>query len=64
MNAPGSPSSASQIRYFGWPGAFRQNLHLMPVGNPAPPRPRMPASRTSSITDSGFIAERALAAAA
>ena len=63
MNAPGSPSSALQIRYFGWPGALRENPHFTPVGNPAPPHPRMPASRTSSLTDSGFIAEKALAAA-
>ena len=44
MKAPGSPSSALQIMYFGRPGALRQNSHLVPVGKPAPPRPRRPDS--------------------
>ena len=39
-------------------GALRQNSHLTPVGNPAPPRPRSPALLISSITCSGFIWKR------
>ena len=33
--APGSPSSALQIRYFSSPGDLRQKPHFMPVGKPA-----------------------------
>src|SRR5512134_2994870 len=40
MNAPGSPSSALQIRYLAGPGALIAMSHFVPVGNPAPPRPR------------------------
>ena len=64
MNAPGSPSSALQMTYFSSPGALRQRLHFTPVGNPAPPRPRRPDSRTSSITSSGLIEVSAFAMAA
>ena len=42
MNAPGSPSSPLQMRYFGVPFARRAAAHFLPVGNPAPPRPRRP----------------------
>ena len=67
MNAPGSPSSALQIRYFLSPGARRQSSHFSPVGKPAPPRPLSPEALISSITCSGVIggngAPRALIAA-
>ena len=61
MNAPGSPSSALQMTYFSWPADLRQKLHFMPVGKPAPPRPRRPDSRTSSMTSSGCIEVKTLA---
>ena len=32
MNAPGSPSSALQITYFGAPGALATVFHFRPVG--------------------------------
>ena len=31
MYAPGSPSSALQMRYFSGPAAFCRNSHLLPV---------------------------------
>ena len=41
--------------YFA-PGAWRgMKLHLRPVGNPAPPRPRSADFFTSAITASGVI---------
>ena len=52
MNAPGSPSSPLQMRYFTSPGESWANFHFMPVGKPAPPRPRMPDAVTSSMTHS------------
>ena len=41
--------------YF-WPGGSSATVrHLMPVGNPAPPRPRRPEAVTSSIVARGPI---------
>ncbi len=63
MNAPGSPSSALQMRYlvaFFWAAA---NSHLTPVGNPAPPRPRRPLCLTSATTWAGVIVVSALRSA-
>ncbi len=53
MNAPGSPSSALQITYFVSPAAARTSSHFVPVGNPAPPRPRNPDCLTAAITSAG-----------
>ena len=55
MNAPGSPSSALQMRYFSSPFALRAAFHLNQVGKPAPPRPARPDTLISSITASGVI---------
>ena len=50
LNVPGSPSSALQKIYLMSPAARRANSHFMPVGKPAPPRPRTLADLISAIT--------------
>ena len=63
MKAPGSPSSPLQMRYFGVRFSRAQAAHFLPVGNPAPPRPRRPEVRISSMIAWGVISVRALARA-
>ena len=63
MKAPGSPSSPLQMMYLTSPGDERANFHLVPVGKPAPPRPRRPEARISSTISSGCIVVSALRAA-
>ncbi len=58
--APGSPSSALQIINFLSVSTFFIISHLMPVGKPAPPRPRSFAFLISSSTASGVICVSAL----
>ena len=53
LQVPGSDSSALTTRYFGLADVRSMNDHLVPVGNPAPPRPRNPESFTRVITSSG-----------
>ena len=48
------------MTYLPSPSALRQEAHLMPVGKPAPPRPRRPDLVTSSMISSGFMVVRAL----
>ena len=52
---PLSPSSALQTIYFCSAAAPAAVRHLMPVGKPAPPRPRKPEWKTSSTVASGPI---------
>ena len=40
LQVPGSLSSAFTTMYFGLGDVRGTKLHFMPVGNPAPPRPR------------------------
>ena len=59
-NVPLSPSSALQTTYF-WSASTPATVrHLMPVGKPAPPRPRRPEASTSSTVALGPSLERAL----
>ena len=62
MNAPGSPSSPLQMKYFCPSGddASAANFHFRPVGKPAPPRPRRPEARISSRTCSRVISRQHL----
>jgi hypothetical protein len=54
INAPGSPSSALQQTYFTGAGPMA-NCHFIPVGKPAPPRPRSPEALMMSTTSWGVM---------
>ncbi len=68
LQVPGSDSSALTTRYFGLGLSCGMKPHFMPVGKPAPPRPRRPESLTAAMMSSGAMRERlrqrAVAAAA
>ena len=64
MKAPGSPSSPLQTMYFtGSSVCAATCAHFLPVGKPAPPRPRRPESLTTCTISSGCISNSALASA-
>ncbi len=55
LQVPGSDSSALTTRYLGLGLSCGMNDHFMPVGKPAPPRPRRPESLTAVMTSSGLM---------
>ena len=53
---PLSPSSALQRTYLRSETVSITVFHLIPVGNPAPPRPRSPESVTVLTISAGVVA--------
>src|SRR4029077_9714847 len=55
LQVPGSLSSPLTRMYFGLADSLGTKLHFMPVGKPAPPRPRRLEALTSLMMSSGAM---------
>src|ERR1700742_2772916 len=53
LQVPGAASAPLHKIYFGLADPFGTNAHFMPVGNPAPPRPRRFEAFISLMMPSG-----------
>ena len=62
LQVPGSLSSPLTRTYFGLADCLGTNDHFMPVGKPAPPRPRRLEAFISSMIHSGPCARHFFAA--
>ena len=60
LQVPGSDSSPLTRTYFGFSDVFGTNDHFMPVGKPAPPRPRSPDAFMVLMIHSGTFCDRLL----
>ena len=63
LQVPGSDSSALTTRYFGFGLSCGMKPHFMPVGKPAPPRPRRLEALTASTISPAAIASALCSAA-
>ena len=54
LQVPGSDSSPLTRMYFGLGEVLGTKLHFMPVGKPAPPRPRRPLAFMVSMIQPGM----------
>ena len=54
LHVPGSDSSPFTSTYFGLGDVFGTNDHFIPMGKPAPPRPRSPLAFISAMIHPGI----------